>query len=121
MTPLTPSHQAEFKQVSPDVDVEDSDEEKVEVEPLQSHPAEGSQQGVVKREGRVEAKPSGGPCCHPLAGEEVQVEEDQGNYQVDVDLHGDICPDFPIRKRSINPLSAKSLMAGIPNYQAADR
>lgn len=41
---LTPSHQAEFEQVSPDVDVEDSDQEQVEVEPFQSHPSEGGQQ-----------------------------------------------------------------------------
>lgn len=48
--PLTPSHQAEFEQVSPYVDVEDLDEEKVEVESLQCCPGEGGQQGPVQRE-----------------------------------------------------------------------
>lgn len=103
VTPLTPSHHAELEQVSPDIDVEDSDEEKVEVEPLQGHPAEGGQQAVVKREGHVEAKPSRGLCCHPLAGEEVQVEEDEGDGQVDVDLHGDIFSDLSVRQRRIEP------------------
>lgn len=53
---LTPSHQAEFEQVSSDVDVEDSDEEKVEVESLQSCPAEGGQHGPVQKETQKPAK-----------------------------------------------------------------
>lgn len=57
-TPLTPSHHAEFKQVSTDVDVEDSDKEKVEVESLQSHPAEGGQQGPVQKETQKLAYPA---------------------------------------------------------------
>lgn len=47
VTWLTPAHQADFEQVSPDVDVEHSDEEEVNMEALHSHPAEGSQQGPV--------------------------------------------------------------------------
>lgn len=45
--PLTPRHQAELEHVFPDVDVKDSDEEQVEMEPFQSHPEEGGQQGPV--------------------------------------------------------------------------
>lgn len=62
------------------------------------HPAEGGQQGVVKTKSHVKASPSGGQCCHHLTGEEVHVEEDEGNDQIDVDLHRDICPDFSVRE-----------------------
>lgn len=98
-TLLTPSHQAEFEQVSPDIDVEDSDKEKVDVEPFQGHPAESGQQGIVKSKGHVNAKPRGGLCCHRLTWEEVQVEENQGNGEVDVDPHRDICSDLSVRQR----------------------
>lgn len=69
------------------------------MEPLQRHPGESGQQGVVKGKSHVNAKPSGGLRRHCLAGEEVQVEEDQGNGQTDVDLHGDICPDRSVKQR----------------------
>lgn len=45
--PLTPRHQAELEHIFLDVDVKDSDEEQVEMEPFQSHPDEGGQQGPV--------------------------------------------------------------------------
>lgn len=104
MTPLTPPHHAELEQVSPDVDVEDSDQQKIEVEPLQGHPAERGQQGIVKRESHVKAQPRGGQHRLLVTGEEVQVEEDQGNGEVDVDPHGDIGPDFSVRQKRIDPM-----------------
>lgn len=72
------------------------------MESLQGHPAESGQQGIVERNGHVKTKPGGGHCCHRVTGEEVQVEEDQGNGEVDVDLHGDVCPDFSVRQRRID-------------------
>lgn len=72
------------------------------MEPLHGHPAESGQQGVVETKGHVKAQPSGGLRCHRLHGEEVQVEEDQGNGEVDVDLHRDICSDFSVRQRKID-------------------
>lgn len=72
------------------------------MEPLQGHPAESGQHGVVKRKGYVNAKPIGGQCCHRLTREEVQVEEDQSNGKADVDLHRDVCSGFPVRERSID-------------------
>lgn len=33
-----------------------------------------------------------------MIGEEMQVEEDQGNGEVDVDLHRDICTDISVRQ-----------------------
>lgn len=36
-----------------------------------------------------------------MIGEEMQVEEDQGNGEVDVDLHRDICTDISVRQSTI--------------------
>lgn len=47
LTLLTPPKQADFEQVSPDVDVKHSDEEEVDVEALNSHPAKSGQQRPV--------------------------------------------------------------------------
>lgn len=86
MIPLTPSHHAEFEQVSPDVDVEDFDQQKVEMQTLQGHPAERGQQGVMKTKTHVKTKFREGHCCYCLTGEEVNVEEDQSHWETDVDL-----------------------------------
>lgn len=47
LTALTPSYQAQFEEVSVDVDAEDPDDEQVEVKAFQGEPGEGAQQGVV--------------------------------------------------------------------------
>lgn len=47
LTLLTPPKQADFEQVSPDVDIKHSDEEEVDVEALHSHPAKGGHQRPV--------------------------------------------------------------------------
>ena len=73
------------------------------METLHSHPAEGGQQGEVKAECHVKAKPIRGQRCHCFTEEEVQVEEDQGNGKVDVDLHRDICTGLSVRQRTIDP------------------
>lgn len=40
---LTPSYQAQFEQVSPDIDVEDTDQQQVKVEAFDCCPCEGGQ------------------------------------------------------------------------------
>lgn len=69
------------------------------MEPLHGRPAERGQQGVVKRNGHVHAKPIQGQCCHRLTRKEVHVEEDQSNGKIDVGLHGEIGSDVSVRKR----------------------
>lgn len=72
------------------------------MEPLQGHPAESGQQGIVKGKSHVKAQPRGGQRCHLVTGEEVHVEEDQGNGEVDVDPHRDVGPHFSVRQRRID-------------------
>lgn len=71
---LTPSHHSKFEKVSLDIDIENSDYEKIDVEALQSHPAKRGQQGVVDTKSHIKAKPCGGQSSYCLAGEEVDVE-----------------------------------------------
>lgn len=79
--PLTPSHEAEFQQVLPDVDVKDFDEKEVEVESLQRCPGEGGQQRPVQRETQKSATPAV-PILHQqlhpeAAQQEAEVEAEQ--------------------------------------------
>lgn len=54
-TSLTPSNQAEFEQVSPDIDVKDPNEQKVDLKPLQSTPGQGGQQRPMQKETKNQA------------------------------------------------------------------
>lgn len=102
VTGLTPAYQAEFEQVSPDVDVEHLDEEQIEVKALQRHPAEGDQQGVVERERHPEAEATRGRRCRSLTAEEEDVEEDEGHAEVEVDLDRGVLPGLPVTHSKVS-------------------
>lgn len=61
------------------------------MEALDTHPAEGGQQGVVQHDGHISTGTRGRHRRHPVAGQEMGVEEDQGDGQIDVELHGHVC------------------------------
>lgn len=84
----TPSYQAQFEEVSVDVDVENPDDEQIEVEAFHGEPGEGAQQGVVGGCCRSNTQAMDTKRGQAVVDEEGQVEAQQRHAQVDVDAQG---------------------------------
>ncbi len=88
---LTPSDQRQFDHVMSDVNVEDSDEKKVEVQGFNSHPGERTQQAVVYRHSNKHTHFFHCQCSGPLAEHEAHVEKKQSAAQRHVNAAGHFC------------------------------
>lgn len=85
---LTPSQQAQLQEIVSKVGIEDPDGQQVEVEGLQAHPGEDTQQEVVEDGSSDPAGRWGALRAAPHTDQEGKIQEKQAAAQSYVDLRG---------------------------------
>lgn len=91
---LTPAHQRELQHVSAEVRREHLDDAQVHVQGLESRPGERRQQEVVQEEGGANTQPSDWVERQPAVQQEDQVEEEEGDAELNQDLGRNIPQQF---------------------------
>ncbi len=112
---LTPSDQRQLDHVISDVNVEDSDEKKVEVQGFNSHPGERTQQAVVYRHSNKHTHFFHCQCSGPLVEHEAHVEKKQSAAQRHVNAAGHFCSCVTIQKHTLCESKHKFCMHSYEN------
>lgn len=84
----TPAQQAQLQEIVSKVGIEDPDGQQVEVEGLQAHPGEDTEQEVVEYGSSDPAGSWGALRAAPHVDQEGEIEEKQADAQGHVDLRG---------------------------------